>query len=82
MSFNEIFNKVSGALTSSTGTGLDVLNSAPAAQRIAMELFMQDTIPAKTSDISAAYKSVYGVDAHVADILDVESFLLSFGWLQ
>ena len=38
MAFSEILDKVSAVFTSSTGTGLEVLDSTPAVERVAMEL--------------------------------------------
>lgn len=82
MTFNEILSKVSTVFTSSTGTGLEVLDSTPAVERVAMELFAQDLIPATTSDVADAYRTVLGSDATVEDVLDVENYLLGFGWLR
>ena len=82
MTFNEIFSKISTAFTSSTGTGLDVLNGVQPEERIAMELFANDTIPATTNDIANAYLTVLGHEASVEDLLDTENYLLAFGWLR
>lgn len=82
MAFSEILDKVSAVFTSSTGTGLEVLDSTPAVERVAMELFTQNLIPATTSDIAAAHRTVLGSDATVEDVLDVENYLLGFGWLR
>ena len=82
MTFSEILSKVSTVFSSSTATGLEVLDSTPAVERVVMELFDQDLIPAATSDVADAHRTVLGSDATVEDVLDVENYLLGFGWLR
>lgn len=78
---NGLLDSISSVLKSSTSTGLDVLQHSPTPAAIALELFEQDTIPATTSDITAAYRRITGQAADEADLLGIEQFLLSLGFL-
>lgn len=78
---NGLLDSISSVLKSSTGTGLDVLEHSPTPAAIALELFEQDTIPATASDITAAYRRITGQAADEVDLLGIEQFLLSLGFL-
>lgn len=78
---NGLLDSISASFKGNTSTGLDVLDAAPMAALVAEELVNSDLTPATTRDIAAAFTQVAGRSPHKEELMDVEGFLLSFGWL-
>lgn len=67
---------------STTGTGLDAVSQAPVSARVAENLVDAGLTPATTKDVAESFAFVAGHAPDELEMLDVEAFLLEFGWLQ
>ncbi|MBC2681832.1 hypothetical protein [Corynebacterium anserum] len=79
---NGFLDSVSSVLKSSTGTGLDVLETNSVPSRVATKLFHADRVPARSADVARAISEVTGRAASESDMLTAEHFLLSLGFLR
>lgn len=80
--FAGLLESIASALSTGTGTGLDVLGRTSKVSEVAEVLFFRDLLPATTSDIRNSFEQVTGCAPTGEELLEIQAFLLSFGWLQ
>lgn len=77
-----LWESLVSVLHTDTGTGLDVLGYKSHVPEVAEFLFFHDLIPASRTDIRFACEQVAGSALGDDEMLEIQSFLLSFGWLK
>ena len=65
-----------------TGTGVDTLSATPVDAAVAEYLVAADSTPASTKEAAAAFEAIAGHAPDTDEMMQLEAFLLSVGWLR
>lgn len=65
-----------------TGTGVDTISATPVDAAVAEYLVESDSTPASTKEAATAFEAIAGHAPDTDEMIQLEAFLLSFGWLR
>lgn len=65
-----------------TGTGVDTISATPVDAAVAEYLVEADSTPASTKEAATAFEVIAGHAPDTDEMIQLEAFLLSFGWLR
>lgn len=65
-----------------TGTGVDTISATPVDAAVAEYLVEADSTPANTKEAATAFEAITGHAPDTDEMIQLEAFLLSFGWLR